>query len=684
MMIKKMFAAALLVSAMGVPAVAAAQQASDIKVTAASRPVPVAEFVKKANMRSPRISPDGTKLAYLAANHGKEVLVVMDLANPAAAPKPLLQADEARESGDRTMSSYRWVGNKHLLMTVLSREDLGFGLGDFSRLVAYNIETGKMTQQAWRGAGGSASTVLHIDHDKGEYLLQRNSTLGSTEIWNLPEVVRVTIDTGQYSVEQRSNPVVRGWAADGEGIVRAGYGYDGDSGKFRMMYRSDGKQNFATVFNKADPTFTQDAPTPQVFIPGTDEAYVMSRHEGYERVYKLNLRTMELSKPVYQRDGFDMAGMLPNEDETDIVGYATFDGGHQAVYLDPDLKQIQLFLDEIFGARQADIIDYDRAKRNVIVHAGGTTKHGGFYFYDTQAGKIQLLNWRSNELKDTPMNPVEAVWYTASDGTKIQAVVTYPRHRGRKNLPVVVIPHGGPFGILSATDQTEPWNQPLAEAGYLVIQPNYRGSGGYGKEFEMSGRKPDGYGKRMQDDLNDAVSYFAAQGLIDKDRACVMGWSYGGYAAARGAQRDPGVWKCAIAGAGVYDFPMMTAWDRSNLGRFSSGFQATSDDPIGISSARNTDGKWAPILIVAGMRDARIPIEQSRTLVSRLKGSGKKEGEDFKYIEQKQGTHNLPYDDVHIQWIEEAWAWLDRYNPAYVPGDTDRPKVTAASNVAAQ
>jgi len=288
-----------------------------------------------------------------------------------------------------------------------------------------------------------------------------------------------------------------------------------------------------------------------------------------------------------------------------------------------------------------------------------------------------LLNWRRTTLADTPMNPVKAEWYTARDGMKLQAIVTYPRHRKGKNLPVVIMPHGGPFGATSATNQNEPWSQPLAEAGYVVIQPNYRGSGGYGKEYEEAGRKKDGYGVKMQDDLNDLLKIYGDKGVIDPNRACIMGWSYGGYAAARGAQRDGNLWKCAIAGAGVYDFPLMTAWDKKNLGKFSSGFQATSDDPKGISSAHNTGGKWAPILIVAAARDRRIPLEQSRTLVSRLKSSGKVEGVDFKYIEQKQGTHNLPYDDVHIQWIEEAEAWLARFNPAYVPSDTDKAPVVA-------
>ena len=634
--------------------------------------IPVGEFVKQANMSSPRISPDGSKLAYLAGKDGKEVLVTMDLNNLTAPPKLVLAANEVREAGDRTMSGYRWVGNDHIVMTMISRENLGGGLQDFGRLVAYDVNDGELVEQAWRGSGAWAASIRHIDHDTGKYLLQRDSVLNSTERWGLPEIVEVDVETGRYEIVQRTNPVVRSWVVDSEGVVRAGYNSDRDNGKFRMLYRSDDSGNFKTVYNEADATFTESIPAPEMFIPGTDMAYVTSRHDGYERVYKIDMTTMKFAEEVFKTDNFDVQGLITNEAGDKLLGYRTFDGEMKTQYVDRDLKTVQGLLDELFGKDEARIIDYADDLSKMIIYAGGKSRGGGFYLYDTTTGSMRLLNWTRSALKDAPLNPVKAEWYTASDGTRMQAIVTYPRHRmGQKNLPVVVMPHGGPFGALSATNQTEPWNQPLAEAGYVVIQPNYRGSGGYGKAFEQLGREPGGYGVRMQDDLNDLLTFYDQKGVVDADRACIMGWSYGGFAAARGAQRDPDVWKCAIAGAGVYDMPLMNKWDRENLGRFNEGFQATSDNPEAISPARNTDGKWAPLLIVAAKRDARIPMEQSDTLVSNLKKSNKVEGRDFRYIVQEQGTHNLPYDDVHIQWIEEAEKWLAKYNPAYIPADGD-------------
>jgi len=668
----RVFAAALVASALTTGWVATASPSYAQEATANGR-FATGVFVKKANMGTPRLSADGNKLAYLMNDNGQAVLAILDLTKSGAKPTIVMAGEDARDSGDRTVGAFRWVGSGHLVVDIAMTEDLGGGPQAFTRLVSYDVGNGKLVQLAWDGAGGGASTILHTNHEKAEILLQRDTVKTSNERYGRPEVVRVDLKTGKYTIVQNINPEVTGWAADSAGVVRAGFSYDGDTGKRRMMYRSTPKDNLVTVMNLADKSFTGGLPEPQVFLPGTDMAYALSRKDGFSKVYKMNMKTMELGTPVFETKGFDVESVILNKDGTDIDGYVTFNGEYKAKYTDPLRQEVMAAGEELFGKGQVTLANLSRDESKAVLQVGGIEKHNGLYLYDLKTGNVRLLNWRSTTLKDAPMNPVKAEWYTARDGMKLQSVVTYPRHRKGKNLPVVIMPHGGPFGATSATNQNEPWSQPLAEAGYVVIQPNYRGSGGYGKEYEEAGRKPDGYGGKMQDDLNDLLTFYGQKGIIDPKRACVMGWSYGGYAAARGAQRDGDLWKCAIAGAGVYDFPLMTAWDKKNLGKFSSGFQATASDPRAISSAHNPGGKWAPILIVAAARDRRIPLEQSRTLVSRLKGAGKKEGVDFRYIEQKQGTHNLPYDDVHIQWIEEAEKWLDTYNPAYVSTDTDKP-----------
>jgi dipeptidyl aminopeptidase/acylaminoacyl peptidase len=672
------FFAALLVGAAFFSTPLLAQPAAPAAASAAPRldaVIPITTFAKRPFMRSPRISPDGTRIVVQMSKDKNGYLGIIDLTKPGSPPDLFIATTEFREVGDRTVTNWRWVGNDNVVVTMQSRENIFGGPEDLRRLVAYNIKTKKLTPLAWDHATDDAATILYIDHDGGRILLERDSDSYGTELWQQPEAGWVDLATGQFNVVQRPNPVVSAWIADGKGVIRAAVDRDAKTGKQRLMYRSGAGEQLHTVDNSADATFTAGHIVPELFLDEPDMAIASSNKDNYRRLYKVNMKTLALGPVLFERPGYDVGGGVhSNWDENQMIGVRITETGDRDYWFDPDWKVIQQLMDEQFGAGNAHIVSRDRKDEKLIFFVGKPSQPGGYYLYDTAAGKLSLIGWVYPQFGGAELNPMSTITYTARDGLKIPAVVTMPRHRlGQKNLPVVVLVHGGPFG---ARQQEEfgafPWQQALAEQGYVVIEPNYRGSGGYGKDFVLKGRAPDGYGMRMQDDLNDAVAWFGAQGTIDPKRACIMGWSYGGYAAGRGAQRDPGLWRCAIAGAGIYDFPMMTTWDANHLGRFNAKFQATSNDPIGISPARHADGKWAPILIVAGVRDQRIPLEQPHTMVSALKGAGKREGTDFRYVEQREGTHNLPYEDVAAQWLDEANQWLTRWNPAYAPTDHDR------------
>jgi dipeptidyl aminopeptidase/acylaminoacyl peptidase len=226
-----------------------------------------------------------------------------------------------------------------------------------------------------------------------------------------------------------------------------------------------------------------------------------------------------------------------------------------------------------------------------------------------------------------------------------------------------VLPHGGPWSRDFETWDAFGWTQSLAELGYAVIQPNFRGSTGFGRAWtELA----DGnWGERMQDDLNDAVTALAQLGIADPSRACMMGWSYGGYAASRAAQRDGSRYRCAISGAGVHDIPAMVRYDRNYLGRYGSTFiGGAATDLREVSPAYHPEQYSTPILIVHGARDQRVPVSQSRDLVRRLRGAGKREGVDFVYLEQPRNTHNLPLEEDRIQFLEAVARFLSQHNPA--------------------
>ncbi|WP_411292075.1 alpha/beta hydrolase family protein [Sphingorhabdus sp.] len=651
-----------------------AAQSADGEILVSKGRADTAVFGKRPFMRTPVLSPDGTKIVVMMSKNGVDNLGYIDVTKPGSAPVFFASAEELREAGDRTVTVWRFVGNRTIVFTVRSREILSGNRSDVDRLVSYDLETKKISPLAWDGAGADGASILFIDDEKETLLVERDVLKDMSYSGN-PEVIEVDVRSGKFKTVMRPNVEVGGWIVDGNGVIRAGVGGDGDSGKQRLMYRSDANGTMKTVSNEADPTFTGTQITPSVFLDEPDLAYATSNKDGFRKVYKINVKTMQIiGEPVFGVKGYDVGGVIPNEKRNGMAGVSYTSNKDRQRWFDGRLAMIQKLLDEDFGKGNATIGSTNDGDTRVVVFVERNGEPGGYYLFNTDTGDMNLLGWYHPILKNQTMNPMDSIRYKASDGMEIEAVVTYPRHRPtRKNLPVIVMPHGGPYGVRDSEEFGPfPWHQAMAELGYVVIQPNYRGSGGYGKEFVKEGRKPTGYGMRMQDDLNDALTWFGQSGLIDPKRACIMGWSYGGYATARGAQRDADKWKCAIAGAGVYDFPMMKAYDTRAFGDFGANFQATADDLIGISSARNTNGPWSPILIVAGLRDARIPIEQSRTLVSRLKSSGKKEGVDFKYVEQPKGTHNLPYEDVHIEWLKEAEAWAQRYNPAYIASDPDK------------
>lgn len=659
------------VAAVAFPSTAYAQ-AKPSKVIADM--VPISVFGQRPFMQRPVLSPDGSKAVVKVAQQGADYIVLLDLKTPNAKPKVIVAAEQVREAGDRNAVGWEWLGNDNIIITLQSREIMFGRRSDQSRLVGYNLASGKLTPLAWDGAGGNASDIIFKDDKNGKFLLQRDNAGENTERWGYPEVVNVDVATGKFTRVQNTNAVVHSWIADGKGVVRAGVGNDRDTGKMRLVYRSNESESFKTVSNEADASFTGSQILPSVFLDEPDMAIAISNKDGFRKVYKVNMKTMELGQPIFSKTGYDVEGIYPSWDQNNYDGYRVTEEGDRAYFVNPVLKAVQEeVLNDGFGVGNAMIVSGDRARQKFIIHAGRADQAGAYYLYDTKSGAFGRIGWVRPALEDAQLNPMSTFIYTASDGLKIPAVITMPRHRaGKKNLPVVVMPHGGPFGVRDSEEFGYfPWHQALAEQGYVVVQPNYRGSGGYGKEFVAKGRQANGYGMRMQDDLNDVVDWLGKQGVVDPKRACIMGWSYGGYAAARGAQRDAARWRCAVAGAGVYDQPMMKSYDLGEFGKFGANFQATGDDLIATSPARNTRQAWSPILIVAGLRDARIPIEQSRTLVSRLKSSGKEQGKDFDYIEQPKGTHNLPYEDVHIQWLEEAGKWINRFNPAYISSDGD-------------
>ncbi|NIJ67088.1 dipeptidyl aminopeptidase/acylaminoacyl peptidase [Sphingomonas leidyi] len=634
----------------------------------ARKTVPIEVFGQFPSIDRPALSPNGDLIAAKARADGRQALAILPIGQPDA--KPFIVAGDSDFSkgnfGDREIYRWQWIDNQNLLIWIRGL-DFEFGQWiDVTRIAAYNIKSRKATPLGWDGAAGWAGDVLWMsppDTPKPHLLLQRFTNRNSSEMWAHPEVIDIDVETGAVRNVQRSNPVVSSWTADRSGVVRMGWARDRENGKLRVLYRTGASETFRTILHET-PDQYDDTELPDYILSGSNKAYALSNRDGFRALYEYDLDKMALGQKVFGVAGYDISDATITPDGTALQSVTYSDQRTHRVFYEPRLKEIAKLLDQEFGAGNVNLLSADQKREKILFSFGALGQVPAYYLLNTVTGDISLISWSNETLKNAKLNPVQTFRYTASDGKSIEAILTLPRHRtGEKNLPLIVMPHGGPWARDDADWDSYQWAQTLAEYGYVVVQPNYRGSTGYGKEF---GKAVNGnWGLRMQDDLNDVIPWLAKDGTIDPKRVCMVGWSYGGYAASRAAQRDGDKYRCAVSGAGVHDLPAMVNYDKNYLGGYGAKMGLGAAGDLGaISPAYHPEMFSTPILIVHGAKDQRVPVAQSRGLVSKLKGAGKKEGVDFLYLEQPLNTHNLLREQDRTQFLQEMKKFLDKHNPA--------------------
>jgi dipeptidyl aminopeptidase/acylaminoacyl peptidase len=306
---------------------------------------------------------------------------------------------------------------------------------------------------------------------------------------------------------------------------------------------------------------------------------------------------------------------------------------------------------------QPQIVSVSRDLSTAIVRVGGPDAPGAYFLYRAGEGSMRLLEMNNSTIGLKRMHPVRTIRYKARDGLEIAAVLTLPTGNAT-NLPLIVMPHGGP--LARDSEDWDWWTQFLADRGYAVIQPNYRGSSGYGTPFTQKGEGQ--WGLAMQDDLNDAVAALAALGIADPKRVCMVGASYGGYAAMRAAQRDGARYRCAVSYAGVSDLNRMMSHDRNFLGADArkDWLKAQAPDLRGVSPINFPEQFSIPILLFHGKKDRVVPLAQSRELAERLRAAHK----DVTYVEQPEADHHFTRSADRLEFLKALEAFLAKYNPA--------------------
>ncbi len=377
----------------------------------------------------------------------------------------------------------------------------------------------------------------------------------------------------------------------------------------------------------------------------------------FNYIARFDLASNSIAEPLFQVEGHDVSSLRVNGD---VVGYTLDQDFPTRVYLDEQIKAYQQQVDALLKGRQNYIQAFDLDRTRVVVYSVTDNKPGRYYTIDFKTKKADLYFSQYPQLEKVAMQPVEKLRIKARDGLAMDAYLTVPENATK--APLIVFPHGGP----TARDYMafDPWLQFFVKQGYAVLQVNFRGSEGYGNAFEIAGYKQ--WGKAMQDDLIDAMASVSKDARVDTGRSCMVGASYGGYAALTASFRDAGKFQCFVSISGISDLAAMLQLD----GRYNKSLKAVQQVKIGdydtqrpeldkVSAFFNQAAIKKPLLLIHGVKDTRVSYKQSEKLYEELK----EKGAPVEYLELKDGTHFFDEESDRIQAFEAMEVFLSKHLP---------------------
>ena len=623
-----------------------------------------ADFVDPGYFRRPMLSPDGQKMVFRVFQGEQTWMAVR---NVEGGPTQKIAVPKKH-----SLNWYRWAGNTQVLVSITGVGKLFDEEVPLTVLLVYDVQKNAVAQLGLRSQGLVGDDLLYVEPE-GKYVLLALQP----SIYDYPQVYQINIADNKATKIVDGQSSIWDWIADDQGVVRMGLAYSRNSTK--IYYRSNASEKFKQIgkLDEKDDDETRKNNLLEVsrVVSGKDEGYVLSNKEtGRFAVYRFNYLTREIGEKIFGVDKNDVTDFELNDEGTTIESVTYTDDRDRVQWFDDYFSKQQRKLDKAMPGQEAWIQSHSRDRNRMIIFTTSSTDPGSYFFYDVAAKKMDRIAGINDKVDPSKLAITKYVHYTARDGLSIPAYLTLPVGRDPKNLPLIILPHGGPFGVRDTLDFNSEV-QFLANRGYAVLQPNYRGSESYGEAFYKKG---DGQiGRAMQDDIDDGMDWLAKEGIIDPARVCVVGSSYGGYAALWSVIRNPERYRCAASFAGVTDYKKQLKYNTKSLKsryarEWQSKVQGEKDFDLDlVSPAKNVATLNRPILLTHGDDDSTVPFSQYKDMVSALKKAGKT-AETHIYEGEGHG-----FDDPANEqdWLDRLETFLNKNNPADAPKADALPKL---------
>ena len=620
--------ATLFLSVAHLPAASAASSENE--------PYPLDYWALRSVISQVQISPDGKYLALLKipSKDGNPVIEVYEAAN--------LEKEPFRLNADpMEITSIYWASENDLVFNL--RQQVrniieGFNEGVFETKIAV-VDVEKRKIREFEEANPVIENLLH--HKPGKIIISFQEGAEDGPGARVREAFRprayweFDLDRGTKKLLIRGKLTLGNIDFDGEGNPWLARGYHPRTGDLVTYIRDNEKGEWEELYRQSEDD-------PQTFIvtakdPTKPDHVLVVTHNGNDKegLWSMSVETKELDELIYRRSDVDLWNVRYHSNEWEypdtVVAISYFKDNFHFEYFDEIEGAIYNQLESVIPhAHYLAINSRSRDGNTMTIYNEGPRDPGTYYLL--REGRIQSVGSKQPLLEGEKLADIEYITYESRDGRKIPGFLTVPD--GEPPHPLIVVPHGGPFVAESVTYNERA--QMFANNGYLVLQPQYRGSQNYGLDYyhaAFDGKGEIGY--KMQDDKDDGAMYLVEQGLADPDRLFMYGGSYGGYASLVAASRTPQIYKCVIAAAVVSDPILQTNYLRFDLGDGweNEEFIETWDNALSpVDEAAKVN---IPVLIIHGSVDQRTPPEQARRYMKQLD----KYGKSYKFIELKNADH---------------------------------------------
>ncbi len=597
--------------------------------------IPLKDFFKNPDKAGYRISPNGEYFSYLAPYENRLNIFLENLNTG--------ESNRITSEKNRDIRDYFWGNDNTIVFLKDDRGDENFKL--------YSIDIHGNNEKNLTPFDSVTTQIIDdLEDSDTEIIIGLNKR--NKEIF---DAYRLNIETGEMILAAENPGNISGWVTDHDGKIRAATSTDGVNTS--LMYRDSEDLPFSTILT----TSFREQINPLFFT--FDNKYIYaSSNVGRDKsaIIKYDIKNGKEMEIIYENPDVDVEQLKYSEKRKVLTTIPFTTWKRERKFLDKETENIYNRINNELGNYEVVITDMNKNEDKFLIRTYSDRSWGSNYYYDLKTDKLRKLSDVSPWLDENEMAEMKPVIYTSRDGLKIHGYLTLPKGVEPKNLPVVINPHGGPW--YRDTWGFNPEVQFLANRGYAILQMNFRGSTGYGRDFWEKSFKQ--WGKTMQHDISDGVKYLIDEGIANPKKIAIYGASYGGYATLSGLAFSPELYAAGVDYVGVSNlFTFMKTFPPYWKPYLQMMYEMVGD-PVKDSSLLaeaspvfNVDKIIAPLFVAQGKMDPRVNIEESNQIVSALK----KRGIDVPYMVKDNEGHGFMNEENRFDFYEAMEKFLAKH-----------------------